>query len=89
MPAISIKTSAPLDMAVKTAIKQSLGQIIAIVPRKSERWLMVLFENVDDIYLGTGQLSICRSWWPLWRYCLIQYVRIKELPFFHFAAKVM
>lgn len=52
MPAISIKTSAPLDMAVKTAIKQSLGQIIAIVPRKSERWLMVLFENVDDIYLG-------------------------------------
>lgn len=52
MPAISIKTSAPLNAADKTAIKQSLGRIIAIVPRKSERWLMVLFETVDDIYLG-------------------------------------
>ncbi|HML68478.1 MAG TPA: phenylpyruvate tautomerase MIF-related protein [Clostridia bacterium] len=52
MPAISIKTSAPLGAAAKMAIKQSLGQIITIVPRKSERWLMVLFENVDDIYLG-------------------------------------
>ncbi len=52
MPAISIKTSTPLGTVAKTAIKQSLGQIITIVPRKSERWLMILFENVDDIYLG-------------------------------------
>ncbi len=52
MPAISVKTSTALSGAAKEAIKASLGQAITLIPRKSEKWLMVLFEDNVDIYLG-------------------------------------
>jgi hypothetical protein len=39
-----------LDKKVKDTLKTSLGAAIELVPGKSEEWLMVLFDDNQDVY---------------------------------------
>ncbi len=41
MPFIHVKTNVPVSSEKEQALKAALGQAIAIIPGKSERWLMV------------------------------------------------
>jgi phenylpyruvate tautomerase PptA (4-oxalocrotonate tautomerase family) len=50
MPTIQVKSTVVLNQAVKDAVKSEFGQAIALIPGKSEQWLMVLFEKVDALY---------------------------------------
>lgn len=45
MPFISAKTNRTLSEGEKIALKEKLGEAIAIIPGKSERWLMISFED--------------------------------------------
>lgn len=50
MPTIQIKTSVKLSFNAKEQIKSELGEAIALIPGKSEQWLMVLFGTCEDLY---------------------------------------
>ena len=50
MPYIKTTTSVKLDGAKKDALKAKLGQAIALIPGKSEAWLMLSFE--DGAYMS-------------------------------------
>lgn len=52
MPCISIKTNKVILAIEEKQIKQRLGEAISILPGKSEKWLMCLFEGNDHIWLG-------------------------------------
>ena len=45
MPFISTKTSKTLTVEQKTALKERFGKAIELIPGKSERWLMLGFED--------------------------------------------
>ncbi len=45
MPYINMKTSAKLDTGAASSLKKAFGEAIAIIPGKSERWLMI---NIED-----------------------------------------
>lgn len=45
MPFISTKTNRTLTDAQKISLKEKLGEAIAIIPGKSERWLMISLED--------------------------------------------
>jgi hypothetical protein len=45
MPYIKTTTSVTLDDAKKESLKSKLGQAIALIPGKSEAWLMLSFED--------------------------------------------
>lgn len=45
MPFISTKTNRTLSEKEKITLKEKLGEAIAIIPGKSERWLMLSFED--------------------------------------------
>lgn len=50
MPFINSKITLPLSEEKEELIKQRLGQAIAIIPGKSESWLMVGFEDNYKLY---------------------------------------
>ena len=50
MPFINSKVTVKISAEKEEAIKQKLGQAIAIIPGKSEGWLMVGFEDEYTLY---------------------------------------
>ena len=50
MPFINSKVTIKISAEKEEAIKQKLGQAIAIIPGKSEGWLMVGFEDEYTLY---------------------------------------
>lgn len=50
MPFINSKVSVKLTEDKKENIKRQLGDAITIIPGKSERWLMVGFEDCCELY---------------------------------------
>lgn len=55
MPYIRTTVSKSLTAANKESLKSKLGEAIALIPGKSEAWLMLAFEdNVDMYFKGDG-----------------------------------
>ncbi|GHU53916.1 hypothetical protein AGMMS49975_13300 [Clostridia bacterium] len=52
MPFIHVKTTETVDKAKETALKTKLGEAIALIPGKSEPYLMVAIDGGQNIYLG-------------------------------------
>lgn len=50
MPFINSKVTLPLKEEQKEIIKKELGNAIALIPGKSETWLMVGFEDRCSLY---------------------------------------
>lgn len=50
MPYISTKTNVAITKEKETAIKDKLGKAIESIPGKSERWLMLSFEDNCSLY---------------------------------------
>ena len=50
MPMITTKTTAEISKEQEIALKSKLGKAIAILPGKSEQWLMVSFEDNCRMY---------------------------------------
>lgn len=50
MPFINSKINVKITQQQKDTIKTRLGQAIALIPGKSESWLMVGFEDEYDLY---------------------------------------
>ncbi len=50
MPYISTKVSVSLSKEKEESIKKKLGEAIALIPGKSEQWLMVSFEENCSLY---------------------------------------
>ena len=50
MPFINTKVSIPLTEAQKDSLKTKLGKAIELIPGKSEKWLMVGFEDEYCLY---------------------------------------
>lgn len=55
MPFINSKVSVAMSQEKKEAVKAKLGEAIALIPGKSERWLMVGFEDSYDLYFQGNQ----------------------------------
>lgn len=54
MPVIHTYASTPIPEATRDSLKATYGQAIALVPGKSEQWLMCIFdENVPTYHAGT------------------------------------
>lgn len=55
MPYIRTTVSKGLTAANKENLKSKLGEAIALIPEKSEAWLMLAFEdNIDMYFKGDG-----------------------------------
>lgn len=52
MPYINSKISTKITKDQETHLKTQLGQAISIIPGKSERWLMVGFEDEYSLYFA-------------------------------------
>ena len=52
MPVIHTYTSTPITPAQEELLKAAFGKTIALVPGKSEQWLMCAFEPETSLYLG-------------------------------------
>ncbi|MBR1743808.1 MAG: hypothetical protein IJ733_18475 [Lachnospiraceae bacterium] len=50
MPFIDSKVSVAMTQEKKDRVKERLGEIISLIPGKSENWLMVGFEDSYDLY---------------------------------------
>lgn len=50
MPFINSKVTVKMDEEKKTKIKAELGNLISLIPGKSEAWLMVGFEDSYSLY---------------------------------------
>ena len=50
MPFIDVKTNAKLDADKEREIKSRLGEVVSILPGKSENWLMVNIEDCSKLY---------------------------------------
>ena len=50
MPFISTKTNVKISEEKETQLKERLGQAIAIIPGKSESWLMLAIEGEIPMY---------------------------------------
>ena len=55
MPFINSKVSVNMSREKKEQVKKRLGEAIALVPGKSENWLMVGFEDGCDLYFQGNQ----------------------------------
>ena len=49
MPFINSKVTVKMSEEKKEAVKAKLGEIISLIPGKSENWLMVGFEDSSDL----------------------------------------
>lgn len=55
MPFIQTKTNVSLSADQKESLQQALGKAIAIIPGKSEQWLMLSFDDqVPMAFAGTN-----------------------------------
>ena len=52
MPYINTKLSVPLSKDAEQKLKSKLGEAIALFPGKSEKWLMLNFEDNCRLWLG-------------------------------------
>jgi len=52
MPNMHLTTSLSLDKAAKDEIKKAFAEAIALIPGKSEKWLMVIISDNTDMYLA-------------------------------------
>ena len=52
MPYISTKLNFKLEQADELALKDEFGKAISIFPGKSERYLMLHFQDTCDMYFG-------------------------------------
>lgn len=52
MPYISTKTNIELAKDKRDALAAKYGEIISIVPGKTERWLMLSFDGGAEMYFG-------------------------------------
>lgn len=50
MPFINSKVTVKMTEEKKEAVKAKLGEVISLIPGKSENWLMVGFEDSYDLY---------------------------------------
>ena len=50
MPFINLKTNVNIDLKLENLLKTSLGELIKIIPGKSENWLMIDFEGSRTMY---------------------------------------
>ena len=50
MPNIAVKTNVSISKEKETLLKSKLGQAIALLPGKSESWLMTGFEDGYHLY---------------------------------------
>lgn len=55
MPFINSKVSVSMTKEKKDRVKERLGEIISLIPGKSENWLMVGFEDSYDLYFKGNQ----------------------------------
>ena len=55
MPFIDSKVSVSMTQEKKDRVKTRLGEIISLIPGKSENWLMVGFEDSYDLYFKGNQ----------------------------------
>lgn len=55
MPFINSKVTVKMSEDKKEAVKAKLGEAIALIPGKSENWLMVGFEDEYDLYFQGNQ----------------------------------
>ena len=64
MPYIKITTSKTISKQNESALTEKLGEIISIIPGKSERWLMLCYEDNmrmalgGDDFLGTAMIEV-------------------------------
>lgn len=47
MPFIDLKTSAKIDESAEALLRKEFGKIIALIPGKSEAWLMLNFTDCE------------------------------------------
>ena len=52
MPYINLQTTSKVTDEKANAVKSALGKAISIIPGKSERWLMVGFQDEFPLYFG-------------------------------------
>lgn len=57
MPYISIKTNIELAKEKQDALAAEYGRIISLVPGKTERWLMLSFDDKISMYFGARAMS--------------------------------
>lgn len=55
MPFINSKVSVTMSSEKKEQVKKRLGEVITLLPGKSENWLMVGFEDNYDLYFQGNQ----------------------------------
>lgn len=56
MPFINTKVSCPISAGQEKSLKEAFGKAIALLPGKSERWLMLNFEENCRMYFqGDGE----------------------------------
>lgn len=55
MPFINSKVSVAMTEEQKESVKTKLGKAVTLIPGKSERWLMVGFEDRCDLYFQGNQ----------------------------------
>ena len=58
MPYINLKTTEKLDTGATEALKSALGEAIALIPGKSERWLMINLDGECTMALS-GEMGKC------------------------------
>lgn len=50
MPFINSKVTVKMSEEKKESVKRQLGEVISLIPGKSENWLMVGFDDGYDLY---------------------------------------
>ena len=59
MPCIKLKTNVKIEPEKEEIIKSQLGKMIAVLPGKSEQWLMISLEDECHLYFqGSNQTGI-------------------------------
>ena len=59
MPFINVKTNLAIDDKLKESIKNKFGESIALIPGKTEHWLMVGIEDNLSLYFQGDDSPCC------------------------------
>lgn len=57
MPYINSKLTVKISQHEKEHLKSKMGEIIAVIPGKSEEWLMLSFEDNETIYFRGNKME--------------------------------
>lgn len=52
MPFVHVKTNRPVSAETERALKAQIGEVIAQIPGKTEKWLMVQVEENAHLWFG-------------------------------------